>query len=78
MDDEMFVVADGESRVRVYDSHSLTVKPDINVSDMKSPWGIAGCSYNKALYISDCQLECIHRVDLTNNSVTRWKMRENR
>ncbi len=77
MDDEIFVVGPIQSEVTVYNSHSLTASRDISVTGMKSPASLATCIYNKALYVSDAYLLCIHRVDLNNNLVTRWKIGEN-
>ena len=77
VNDQLFVVESKDRAVKVYDSHTLTLLRRMNIPDMKDPQGLAGCSHNKALYISDGELECIHRVNLTDNSVKRWRLREN-
>ncbi len=77
MDDEVFVAGrNPKSNVTVYNSHNLTALRVISITGMKSPVSLAICAYNKALYVSDRKLRCIHRADLTNNCVTRWKMRK--
>ncbi len=78
VDDEVFFVGFGQSKVTVYNSRSLTASRDISVTGMESPVGLAICTYNKALYVSDDELQCIHRVDLTNNFVASWKITKNR
>ena len=41
---------------------------------MKQALGLAACKQNNCLYISDYTSKCIHRVDLSNSSCSKWSL----
>ena len=61
------------SSVDVYRASDFVEFPQISVPDMKEPWSLAACPHHKCLYIGD-ELKLIHRVDLSNSSVSRWSV----
>ena len=41
---------------------------------MKQPNSLAACKQNNCLYINDYESKCIHRVDLSNSSCSKWSL----
>ena len=75
LDTELFVSRYGSERVAVYDLNTYSVARHVTVSGMKWPWSLAACKQNNCLYISDGRLECIHRVDLSNDTCSKWSVK---
>ena len=71
---ELFVCTQLSERVAVYDLNTCSETRHVTVPGMKQPRGLAGCKQNNCLYISDNELKCIHRVDLSNSSCSKWSL----
>ena len=75
--DEVFVVRWSSQQVEVYDVITLKQKKTLSVPGLGSQvyCGLAACDVNKCLYISDCDNNVVHRVELArNNIVTKWSV----
>jgi len=73
LDDSVYVVRDQKKEVEVYDAATLTLQrrlPVPGISNCAS--GIAACSRNKCLYLSDWNDPRIHRVDLATDAAKNW------
>src|ERR1051325_10627085 len=70
--DELFVVPHSQSQVQVWDTHNFTLARHVTVPGMKYPISLVACPHYNCLYISDGRPERIHRVELSNSSVTKW------
>jgi hypothetical protein len=71
---ELFVVRYESRVIQVYSTSDFAELRQIKVSDMEHPNSLAACQHHNCLYISDYVLEHIHRVDLSNSSVTKWRV----
>jgi hypothetical protein len=71
---KLFVVHYKSSFIIAYSTSDFAELPQIEVADMKDPSSLTACQYHNCLYISDYGLTHIHRVDLSNFSVTKWLM----
>jgi hypothetical protein len=71
---ELFVVRSLQSKVEVWDTHNFTLARHVTVPDMEYPQSLVACLHYNCLYISDYRPHCIHRVDLSNSSVTKWSV----
>ena len=72
--DELFVVRSQSSSVDVYRASDFVESRQISVPGMKEPWSLAACPHNKCLYASNSELKLIHRVDLSNSSLSKWSV----
>ncbi len=74
--DELFVVRQlTKDRIEVYSATNFTFQRYIHVDELGTVLGLTSCGTNNCLYVSDCENDCIHRVELTgNNKVTKWKV----
>src|SRR6202142_2107650 len=76
LDTELFVCTwDSSERVAVYDLNTYTVTRHVTVSGMEYPYSLAACKQNNCLYIGDCGLACIHRVDLSDDTCSKWSVK---
>ena len=76
LDTELFVCTwDSSERVAVYDLNTYNVTRHVTVSGMEVPWSLAACKQNNCLYIGDCGLACIHRVDLSDDTRSKWSVK---
>jgi hypothetical protein len=71
---QLFIVRyNGSKQVQVYDRETLAPVRNFLVQEAKSLFGLASCSYNNCLYISDSSGHKMHKVDLSSsNGQTRW------
>ena len=70
----LYVVRHGADHVEVRDKEKFNVTQSIHIPGLKSARGLAACEHYNCLYISDDELKVIHRVDLSNKSVTKWSV----
>src|ERR1051325_5620635 len=83
---ELFVVRELSSTVDVYRTSDFVESRHVTVVGMNNPLSLVACPHYNCLYISDRRLrdwrldisdyglEGIHRVDLSNCSVTKWSV----
>ena len=71
---ELFVCASRSERIAVYNLNSYRETRHVTVPGMKYALGLAACKQNNCLYISDPTSKCIHRVDLSNSSCSKWSL----
>lgn len=78
LDTQLFVTRNGVAQVSIYDKSSLELQRQLSISGLStSPWGLATCSTNNNLYVSDYVNSCIHRVDVSvssSNIVAKWNV----
>jgi len=72
LDDKVYVVRHKKKEVEIYDAAMTLARrlPVPGISDCAS--GIAACSRNKCLYLSDWNGPIIHRVDLATDEAKKW------
>ena len=78
LDDHVYAVRDNKKEVEIYDALTFTLErclPVPGISECAS--GIAACSRNNCLYLSDWCDPCIHRVDLATDAVKIWRVAKN-
>ena len=77
LDTELFVCTctRGSERVAAYDLNTYSVTRHVTVPGVKWPWSLAACKQNNCLYISDYELKCIHRVDLSDDTCSKWSVK---
>ena len=71
---ELFVCTEDSERVAVYDVNTYSETRHVTVPGMRQAYGLAACKQNNCLYISDEGSNCIHRVDLSNSSCSKWSL----
>ena len=71
---ELIVCTYDSERVAVYDLNTYSETRHVTVPGMKQALGLAACKQNNCLYISDYGPKCIHRVDLSNSSCSKWSL----
>jgi len=77
LDDHVYAVRNNRKEVEVYDAVTLTLERRLPVSGIShSALGIAACSRNKCLYLSDWKNPRIHRVDLATVAMKTWRVGE--
>lgn len=78
LDTQLFVARNTVAQVSVYDKSSLELKRQLSISGLSSQlYGLATCSINNSLYVSDFSYSCIHRVDVSVSSskvVVKWSV----
>ena len=78
LDDRVYVVrTDGKRVVEVYDAVTLSLERRLPVPVSGSYYcvpGIAACSLNKCLYLSDWSNRIIRCVDLATDAVKKWRV----
>lgn len=74
VNNELFIVRAEADKVEVYDMEALALKRHVTIHGMKDPWGLAACSHNNCLYISDNKLRSIRRVDLSTDKIASWSI----
>jgi len=73
LDDHVYVVRSNKKEVEIYDTATLTLERRLPVPGIsQSAAGIAACSRNKCLYLSDWNDPNIHRVDLATDVAQKW------
>jgi DNA-binding beta-propeller fold protein YncE len=75
--DSVFLVRRDAKQIEVYEttttSTELMLKRHIKLPDIGTQvYGLVACPTTNSLYISDWDNECIHRVKLTDDTVTKW------
>jgi len=80
--DQLFVTRNSIAEVSVYDRTSLQLTRQLTFTELGGElMGLATCSTNNYLYVSDFTNECIHRVDLSSvtdgNNATKWSVAPN-
>ena len=75
LDTELFVCTGGSERVAAYDLNTYSATRHVTVPGMKNPWSLAACKQNNCLYISDYGLKCIHRVNLSDDTCSKWSVK---
>jgi len=65
-----------QQKIEVYDDKTFTLQRHIAVPGLgDSTYGLAACPHNYCLYASDCDNDCVHRVDLAaTNAVKKWSV----
>ena len=71
---ELFVCMYHSERVAVYDLNTYSETRPVTVPGLKQPYSLAACKQNNCLYISAHGPKCIHRVDLSNSSCSKWSL----
>jgi len=76
LDDRVYVVRDKKKEVEIYDAATMTLQRRLPVPGIsRSSSGIAACSKNKCLYLSEWNDDSIHRVDLaTDAAAKKWSV----
>jgi len=73
LDDHVYAVRKNKKEVEVYDAVNMTLERHLLVSGISSGIsGIASCSINKCLYLSDWDKSRIHRINLATGAVKKW------
>jgi DNA-binding beta-propeller fold protein YncE len=77
LNDDLYVVRHKTPDVEVYDAQTLTIKRQITVPGLGSwPYGLAACSVNHFIYVSDFVNNVVHRIDAgllaTTGNNARW------
>jgi len=73
LEDRVYVVRDMKKEIEVYDAATMTLERCLPVPGIsQSASGIAACSRNKCLYLSDWNNSSIHRVDLATDAAKKW------
>jgi len=78
LNDQLFVTLSGVAQVSVYNTTSLQLQRQLTFTGL-GPYlyGLAACTANNYLYISDNNNHCIHRVDLSiagANTLIKWRV----
>jgi len=73
---QLFVVCYKQSKVDVYNRHDnrYVLFRHIQVADMKNPLDLVSCERNQCLYVSDMTLALIHKINVQNDSCSKWKV----
>jgi len=71
---ELFVVRGSMKEVEVFDSNTFDLVRKLTIPDSKRIYGIGSCSHFNCLYISDYELNKVHRYDLLDNVTTNWSL----
>jgi len=79
LDSELFLVREDCQQIEVYHTLDFTRTGHVTVSDMKHPLSLVACSHHNCLYIGDYWYNDddslrIHRVELSDRSVTKWSV----
>jgi len=75
LDDHMYAVRSNKKEVEVYDAVTMILERRLPVPGIsRYASGIAACSRNKCLYLSDWSNPSIHRVDLATGAVKKWQV----
>jgi len=70
---DVYAVRQHRKEVEVYDAVALTLESRLPIPGLRfSANGIAACSRNKCLYLSDHNNHNIHRVDLATDAMKSW------
>jgi len=73
LDNHLYVVRFGRKEVEVYGAVTFTLERRLPVPEIfRSASGIAACSRNKCLYLSDWWNSSINRVDLATDALKTW------
>jgi len=76
LNNELFVVREtAQQQIQVYDTTTFTLLRNISVTGLQYAWGLASCSVNNCLYVSNCNNKTVYRIELSaNNSVSSWSV----
>jgi len=73
---DVYIVREGLKHIEVYDKEHVAVKEqNIDVLEMSKVLSMTCCQHYNCLYISDSSKQ-IHRVQLSNRSVTKWSIKD--
>jgi len=71
LDDVMYVVCDGSSTIRLYNTDTFSpLDVVINVDGMRHPRDIVVCRHDRQLYVAE--EDCIWRVSVDDKSYVKW------
>jgi len=74
---QLFILYSRSQQVHIYNTTDFTLTGHVIVSDINNSNGIVACSDYNCLYISDFgHTGYIHRVELTDSSVTKWSVND--
>ena len=77
LDESVYVVRSDKKEVEIYDAATFTLQRRLPVPGIcQYVSGIAACSRNKCLYLSDWKKPSIHRVDLATDASKKWPVAE--
>jgi hypothetical protein len=71
---ELFVCTRLSFLIKINDLNTYCETRQVTVPGMK-PWKLASCKKYNCLYISDEFVDCIHRVDLSNDTCSKWSVK---
>src|SRR6201995_5808586 len=75
LDSQLFIVRLGSQQIDIYNTTDFTETGHVTVKDMKLPFSLVACSHYNCLYVSDdTDPYYIHRVELSDKFVTKWKL----
>jgi DNA-binding beta-propeller fold protein YncE len=76
LDSQLFVTRYRIARISVYDKTTLKLKGQLSFHGLGTVlWGLATCTVNNSLYVSDLNYNCVHRVDVTGSIViAKWNV----
>ena len=74
LDNHLYVLRRNKSseQIEVYDIDSYRLLRSLTVPGLVSGDDIVACNCNRCAYISDYSHDCIHRVSLSDATVTHW------
>ena len=74
--DDVFVVRDNSQQIEVYDAETFKLKRNITVPGLGPyPRGLAACTINYCVYVSEGDNSSIHRVELSGSKpVKKWSV----
>jgi len=71
---KLFVVRGMSTRVSVYNTNNFTLTRNISITGSSDLRAIVGSPRNNCLYISDVELDVVHRYNLSKKVVTKWSV----
>jgi len=75
LDDDVFVAHYSSQEVEVYDAGTFTLQRHITVQGLSHCTGMTSCARNRCLYLSSCDINSVHRVELSGgNAVKTWSV----
>ena len=76
LDSQLFVTCHNFPQVSVYDKTTLELKRQLSIPGLGAALrGLATCTVNNSLYVSDRHNICVHKVDVTSsNVVAKWNV----
>jgi len=77
LDDEVFLVRQGVEcdQVEVYDVVTYRLLRRLTVPNCRWPADMTSCKHYRCVYISDHDVDCIHRLD-SQSAATKWPVND--